>query len=111
MSIQLEKEAPWQSTFMHNAWRQMFTNIPQLPEGLDLSGKTALITGSNVGLGLECARHFLKLRLSKLIMAVRSLEKGEAAAADLRSQYSEADIQVAVGSGVIPVDSSFLCEM
>ncbi|KAL2204255.1 short-chain dehydrogenase [Sarocladium strictum] len=69
-------------------------HIPPLPDDLDLSGKTAFVAGSNVGLGLECARHFLKLRLNKLIMAVRSKEKGEAAAAEIRSQFPDADVQV-----------------
>lgn len=43
------------------------------------TGQTILITGANNGLGLEAARWFVKLNARKVILAVRSLEKGEAA--------------------------------
>ncbi|KAI1763922.1 NAD(P)-binding protein [Hypoxylon sp. FL1150] len=45
----------------------------------DLSGKTAIVTGANGGIGLECSRQLLDLGLSKLILAVRDEAKGEAA--------------------------------
>lgn len=51
---------------------------PAYPNG-NFSGKTVIITGSNVGLGKEAARHFARLGAETLILAVRSLEKGEAA--------------------------------
>jgi hypothetical protein len=60
---------------------QIFERIPA-PTG-DFSGQTIIVTGSNIGLGLEAARHLLRLKASKLILAVRSLEKGEAAAEEL----------------------------
>lgn len=43
------------------------------------TGQTIIVTGSNVGLGLEAARHFVRLDAKKVILAVRTLEKGEAA--------------------------------
>ena len=46
--------------------------------------KTIIITGANTGLGFECAKHILNLRVSTLVLAVRSLAKGEAAAQKLR---------------------------
>ena len=49
----------------------------------DLSGKTAIVTGSNTGVGFETARQLLGLGLSRLILAVRNEEKGKAAAAKL----------------------------
>ncbi|KAL1731778.1 hypothetical protein EV714DRAFT_248595, partial [Schizophyllum commune] len=51
--------------------------VPKLPASLDLSGKTAIVTGGNAGIGLEVARHFLHLNLSHLILAVRTPAKGE----------------------------------
>lgn len=41
--------------------------------------RTVLVTGSNVGLGLEAVAKFVALGAAKVIMAVRSLEKGERA--------------------------------
>ncbi|KAL9565668.1 hypothetical protein ACKAV7_009850 [Fusarium commune] len=42
-------------------------------------GKTVIITGSNTALGFEAAKHIIKLGAARLITAVRSTEKGEAA--------------------------------
>jgi NAD(P)-dependent dehydrogenase (short-subunit alcohol dehydrogenase family) len=43
-------------------------------------GQTIIVTGSNVGLGLEAARHVARRGASKVILAVRSIAKGEEAA-------------------------------
>ncbi|KAI1349861.1 hypothetical protein F5Y01DRAFT_287779 [Xylaria sp. FL0043] len=51
----------------------------------DLVGKTAIVTGSNSGIGLECARQLLDRGLSKLILAVRDEKRGAAASEDLAS--------------------------
>jgi NAD(P)-dependent dehydrogenase (short-subunit alcohol dehydrogenase family) len=64
------------------------------PPSTSLAGQTAMITGSNIGIGLACARVFLGLSLSHLIMAVRSIEKGEAAAAPLRKAFPKIKIDV-----------------
>ncbi|RFN44759.1 short-chain dehydrogenase/reductase sdr [Fusarium flagelliforme] len=50
---------------------------------VDLTGKTAIVTGSNCGIGLEISRQLLKLGIDKLILAVRNEQKGNAAATDL----------------------------
>jgi retinol dehydrogenase 12 len=42
--------------------------------------KTVIVTGSNTGMGLEAARHIARLDAAKVILAVRSPAKGEAAA-------------------------------
>lgn len=42
-------------------------------------GKTIIITGANIGLGYEAAKHFVRLGASKVILAVRSVAKGEEA--------------------------------
>lgn len=60
----------------------------------DLSDKLAIVTGSNTGLGLEASNQLLSFKLSRLIVAVRSSTKGEAAATKLRRQYPNATIDV-----------------
>jgi NAD(P)-dependent dehydrogenase (short-subunit alcohol dehydrogenase family) len=59
-----------------------------------LSGQTAIVTGGNTGLGYEAALQLLGLKLSHLILAVRSPEKGEAAATKLRLLYPKVSIEV-----------------
>src|ERR1700760_3101230 len=60
----------------------------------NLRDKVAIITGGNTGLGYEAAMQLLGLKLSRLILAVRSLERGEAAATKLRDAYPGANIEV-----------------
>ena len=43
------------------------------------AGQTVLVTGANVGLGLEASVKFVQLGATKVILAVRSLSKGEEA--------------------------------
>ncbi|ETS87251.1 hypothetical protein PFICI_01079 [Pestalotiopsis fici W106-1] len=56
---------------------QLFTNAPK--PTTSFAGQTIIITGSNTGLGYEGAKHVLTLGCAKLIIAVRSVEKGETA--------------------------------
>lgn len=53
----------------------------EVTTGLDLSGKTYLLTGCNSGIGQETAR-VLGLRGARVIGAARSLDKAKAACAD-----------------------------
>jgi len=49
-----------------------------LPETfMDLRGRTVIVTGSNVGLGLEAAKRFYTMNPARLILAVRTFSKGE----------------------------------
>lgn len=73
---------------------QFRTKIEAPPKGTTFHGQTVIITGANVGIGLETARVFLTLNVSHLILAVRSLDKGEAAAAPLRKAYPKAKVEV-----------------
>ncbi|KAL8785909.1 MAG: hypothetical protein Q9195_008430 [Heterodermia aff. obscurata] len=57
--------------------RDQFTRLPY--PTTKHTGQTIIVTGSNVGLGLEAARHFTRLDAEKVILAVRNVEKGEAA--------------------------------
>lgn len=45
----------------------------------DLSGRLVLITGANVGLGFEAAKHFASMNPERLIIACRSEAKGKQA--------------------------------
>ena len=63
--------------FFDLIYTQLFVKLPY-PKS-SFSGQTIIVTGSNVGLGLEAARHFTRLDAAKVILAVRSLSKGEAA--------------------------------
>ncbi|KAI0426547.1 putative short-chain dehydrogenase/reductase family protein [Xylaria sp. FL1042] len=47
------------------------------------SGLTIIVTGANSGLGLEAARHLVRLNAAKVILAVRDLKKGAAAKASI----------------------------
>ena len=51
--------------------------VTPLPTGIDLTGKTAIITGASSGLGLEAARQLLVLNISTVVLAVRNVSKGE----------------------------------
>ena len=62
-------------------YSQFFESIP-VPTS-SFSGQTIIVTGSNTGLGLEAARHLLRLQAAKVILAVRNLAKGETAAEEL----------------------------
>ena len=50
------------------------------------SGNTVLVTGANCGLGFEAALKFTTLGASTVILACRSLSKGEAAAKNIEHQ-------------------------
>lgn len=65
-------------------YRQL-TFTPAEVRDIDLQGQTAIVTGSNTGVGFETSRQLLDLGLSKLILAVRNEDKGKAAMAKLSS--------------------------
>jgi NAD(P)-dependent dehydrogenase (short-subunit alcohol dehydrogenase family) len=94
MSAQLKQQASYEATFTHNLRKQVLSRVPAIPASTDLAGKKVLVTGANIGLGFEAVRHFLRLRPSLIIMAVRSVDKGEAAATLLRREFPDARIEV-----------------
>lgn len=71
------------SVMPHFFYRQFFITPPS-PE-TDCTGKTIIVTGANVGLGKEAARHYVRLNAEKVILACRSLEKGQAAVKDIEA--------------------------
>ena len=59
------------------------TTADEVLEGIDLTGKLALVTGGASGLGTETARA-LAARGAHVVIAVRDTEKGAAAAKEIR---------------------------
>jgi retinol dehydrogenase 12 len=54
-----------------NKWKTLPDTV------VDLRGRTVIVTGSNVGLGLEAAKRFYAMNPARLILAVRTISKGE----------------------------------
>ncbi|PSR99154.1 hypothetical protein BD289DRAFT_479726 [Coniella lustricola] len=62
------------------------TQLRPLPyQTASYQGKTVIVTGGNVGLGLEAARHFCSLGASRVILACRDVDKGDTARESLLS--------------------------
>src|SRR5258707_10158616 len=55
------------------------------------TGRVAVVTGSNTGLGLETAKA-LAARGARVVLAVRNLEKGKEAAATITAATPGADV-------------------
>lgn len=68
----------WTATFVKS---QLFTSLPY--PSTSFSDQTVIVTGSNPGLGLEASKHVTRLGAAKVILAVRTVSKGEKAANDI----------------------------
>jgi retinol dehydrogenase-12 len=77
-------------------YSQFFRSVPYPTHSF--ANQTVIVTGSNVGLGLEAARHFYRLGCAKLILAVRTISKGEIAKEDIlnsvKNRTNAGDIEV-----------------
>ncbi|KAJ5811054.1 Short-chain dehydrogenase/reductase SDR [Penicillium robsamsonii] len=73
---------------------QFLTKPAPPPLSTCLAGQTAIVTGANTGIGLAAAASLLRYHASHIVIASRSVEKGEAAASPLRKQYPDAQIEV-----------------
>ena len=77
------------------AWRVRWSGVAK-DSGNDnetMTGKTVVITGASGGIGLETARG-IALRGARIVMVVRSRERGEAAIADIRRTVPDAAIEL-----------------
>lgn len=63
--------------------RSQRQTLPIIPT--TFAGETIIVTGANTGLGLETARHCVRLGASRVILAVRSLARGESAKASIEA--------------------------
>ena len=90
-----EHSAACEASQLHFLYRQFAVTPPAAsPLAIQLQGQTGIVTGSNVGLGLEASRQLLGLGLSHLILAVRDEKKGAAARDDLAKGAPGANIEV-----------------
>ena len=69
------------SVMPHFFYTQFFVT-PRTP-AQDCTGKTIIVTGANVGLGKEAARHYVRLNAQKVILACRSVDKAKDAMRDI----------------------------
>ncbi|KAI5235713.1 NAD(P)-binding protein [Aureobasidium subglaciale] len=69
------------TSFLRFFYSQFFVT-PTYPEQ-SCNGQVFVVTGANVGLGLEASRHLVRLGADKVILACRNAEKGEAAVKDI----------------------------
>jgi retinol dehydrogenase 12 len=69
---------------------QLLTQLPEPRKSF--AGQTVIITGSSSGLGFEAAQHIVRLDVSKLIVAVRNLDKGRAAAKRIAAATGRQDV-------------------
>ncbi|KAM0432991.1 hypothetical protein ACHAPT_004696 [Fusarium lateritium] len=88
---------PFPANFPPIFFKNQFRTTIELPakeKFPQAQGSCAVITGSNTGLGFEAAKQLLSIGLSHLVMGVRSLEKGRAAAKTLQAVAPSAKIEV-----------------
>lgn len=67
----------------------------EVAQGIDLTGKTAVVTGVSAGLGIETAR-VLASRGAKVVCVARDKEKTEKAVAGLRAANPKGDFEIAL---------------
>ncbi|KAI8957360.1 NAD(P)-binding protein [Daldinia sp. FL1419] len=94
MSQLLESEATFEGHFIGFLYRQWLIHRKPIPKGTTIAGQTAIVTGSNSGLGFEAARQLLQLGLEHLIMGVRSQTRGNVAADKLRKEFPDSTVSV-----------------
>ncbi|KAF6799589.1 short-chain dehydrogenase reductase [Colletotrichum sojae] len=69
---------------------QLLTSLPK--PTTKFTNQTIIVTGSNTGLGLEAARHFVRLDAGKIILAVRSPSRGRLAAESIAASEGRPDV-------------------
>ena len=67
--------------------RTLMAKTVKIPSAT-FTGQTIIITGSNTGIGFECAKLLLTMNVSRLIIAVRNVQKGKEAVSTLQNKDS-----------------------
>ncbi|KAK9366909.1 short-chain dehydrogenase/ reductase [Lipomyces kononenkoae] len=71
-------------------YSQLFVT-PKYPTA-SFKDQTIIVTGSNVGLGFEAARHFVRLYAEKVILAVRNIAAGEKAKQSIEESTGRSNV-------------------
>ena len=75
----------------HRHWlASQRTPVPEIRHSF--AGQTVIVTGSNAGLGFASAKHYVTLGASKVILAVRSIDRGNAAKARIEDATGRAGV-------------------
>lgn len=69
---------------------QLFVTLPYPTK--KFTNQTIIVTGSNIGMGLEAARHFARLEAAKVILAVRNMSAGLAAKKSIETSEKRLDV-------------------
>lgn len=72
----------WLTESICDQWSQ----LPILLGPGAAAGKTYIVTGANVGIGLETSKHLVKASASRVILAVRNVEAGERAKIEIEKE-------------------------
>ncbi|RSL59345.1 hypothetical protein CEP54_007272 [Fusarium duplospermum] len=67
-------------------FRYQYSSLPITLSSSECAGKIFIITGANSGLGFECVKHLVTLGCKKVVMAVRSRQRGLDALALVESE-------------------------
>lgn len=80
--------------------------VSPLPDNLDLSGQTVVVTGATSGIGLEICRQLLPRHVATLVMAVRNSAKGEEVKAKLVAEHNTQQNRSVATIEVMTLDTS-----
>lgn len=80
------------ATAFYQLFTHQYSSLPLLLTPALCTGNTYIITGSNIGLGLECAKHLVRLNAKRVILAVRSLTRGNDALAQIEAETGRSGV-------------------
>ncbi|KAH6664817.1 hypothetical protein F5X68DRAFT_250362 [Plectosphaerella plurivora] len=64
---------------------EQLVHFPVLLHPGDCTDKVCIVTGSNIGIGLETAKHLVRCSAARVILAVRNVKAGEEAKAEIEA--------------------------